>query len=413
VPYVAQNIAAMNEPPTMSARRGILGTRSHRVSVALYILIAFLYWSALYLYVPTLPTYVQGRSENLALVGMILAQYGLWQAVVRLPLGVAADWLGRRKPFIVLGILLSGVGAWVMGTADGAAGLAIGRAVTGLAASTWVPMTVAFSGLYPPQEAIRATAILTFVSSIGRMAATSVSGSLNGLGGYSLPFFLAAGVAALAALLMLSVPERMHAPQRPSLGKTGRLITRRDVLIPAMLAAVSQYANWGITFGFMPILAGQLGATHMAQSLLVSMHIAVVTVLTLAAAPVVNRIGTGWLVITTFALMAGAIGLAALAPTLAIVFVAQFCLGAAQGLSYALLMGMSIQNVADAERTTAMGLHQAVYAVGMFAGPWLCGSLAEALGLRPMFGVTAFVCLAAGLLLIRLLPRKQAAGRGE
>jgi MFS family permease len=72
---------------------------------------------SLYLYLPTLPTYTQTKTASLALVGAILAQYGLWQAIIRLPLGIAADWLGRRKLFIVVGISLSGVGAYVMGNA--------------------------------------------------------------------------------------------------------------------------------------------------------------------------------------------------------------------------------------------------------------------------------------------------------
>ncbi len=66
-------------------------------------------------------------------------------------------------------------------------------------------------------------------------------------------------------------------------------------------------------------------------------------------------------------------------------------------------MGMSIQRVGDAERATAMGLHQAVYAIGMFTGPWLSGLLADAIGLRPTFGLTAFFCLALGLLVSRWL----------
>jgi MFS family permease len=61
-------------------------------------------------------------------------------------------------------------------------------------------------------------------------------------------------------------------------------------------------------------------------------------------------------------------------------------------------MGMSIQRVADAERATAMGLHQAVYAIGMFGGPWLSGILADAIGIQPMFGVTAAACLVLGVL---------------
>jgi MFS family permease len=397
----------MNESPAMPTDHPPAALRSRRLSIALCTLVALLYWMALYLYVPTLPTYIQSKSENLALVGVVLAQYGLWQAVIRLPLGIAADWLGRRKPFIIVGIILAGVGAWVMGTAESASGLLIGRAITGLAAATWVPLTVVFSSLFPAQEAIRATALLTFVSSIGRMAATSATGSLNELGGYSLAFSLATGIAVLALLMVLLTRERTHPPRQPSVSGITHLITRRDVLLPSILAAVSQYANWAVTFGFLPILAKQLGATDVTLSLLLSMHIGVVTLNTLVAAAVVNRIGARRLVLANFVLMSAGIGVAALAPSLVWIFVAQFCLGVAQGLGYPVLMGMSIRDVADAERTTAMGLHQSVYAIGMFAGPWLSGMLADAMGIRPMFAVTAVGCLAVGLLLIRLLPERQ------
>jgi MFS family permease len=375
--------------------------------IALYVLVAFLYFVALYVYVPTLPTYVQSKSGNLALVGVVLAQYGLWQALIRLPLGIAADWLGRRKPFIIAGLILAGVGAWVMGTAESAGGMAVGRAITGLAAGTWVPLTVAFSGLFPAQEAIRATSILTFVGSVGRVSATSITGLLNEWGGYSLAFFAAAGSAALAALVMFSARERMHPPQRPSVAGIGRLITRRDVLLPSLLSAVSQYANWAVTFGFLPILAESLGAADVTLSALVSMHIGVVTVMSLAAAGLVNRLGARRLVLISFVLMAGGIGLVAVAHSLTLIFVAQFFLGIAQGLGYPVLMGMSIRDVADAERNTAMGLHQSVYAIGMFAGPWLSGILADAIGIRQMFVVTAIACLAIGLFMTRMLPRKQ------
>ena len=81
-------------------------------------------------------------------------------------------------------------------------------------------------------------------------------------------------------------------------------------------------------------------------------------------------------------------------------------MGLSQGVAYPVLMGMSIQHVADGERTTAMGLHQAVYAIGMFSGPWLSGILADGVGIQPMFGVTAFVCLVVGLTATRwLIPR--------
>jgi MFS family permease len=400
----------MDEISAQRAVPSVAGFGSRRLMIALYTVAVFLYWMGLYLYVPTLPTYVQTKSDNLTLVGVVLSQYGLWQAVVRLPLGIVVDWLGWRKPFIVGGFVLVGMGALTMGLANGVHGLIVGRAVTGLAAGAWVVLVAVFSSLFPPHEAVRASAMLTFGGSAGQVLATSVTGALNELGGYSLAFFLAAGVSALAILVVLPIREGRRPPQRPSVGSIGRLISRRDVLLPALLAAVSQYANWAATFGFMPILARRLGATDVVQSLLVSMHIGVMLLGNLVATSIVGRTGARRLVYLSFVLLAAGLGGAALTPSLALVFVSQFCIGLSQGIGYPVLMGMSIQHVVDGERTTAMGLHQAVYGVGMFAGPWLSGILADRIGIQPMFGVTGFACLALGVLVPRWLVGERESG---
>ncbi len=395
----------MDESPAASVALTAADVAGRKLLITLYTAAVFLYWMALYLYVPTLPVYAQSKADDLALVGVVLSMYGLWQAVIRLPLGIAADWLGWRKPFIIAGFALAGLGAWIMGMADKVDGLIVGRAITGLAAGTWVPLIVTFSSLFPPEEAVRASALLTMIGSVGRMLATSVTGSLNEMGGYPLAFFLATVAAALAIVIMLPAREKRRPPKQPSVVDTGRLITRRDVLLPSLLSAVSQYVTWATTFGFLPILAKQLGATNVTQSILVTMNIAVVTLGNLMATTLIRYMGAQRLVYLSFWLIAIGTGGAALAPSLPIVFLAQFCIGLSQGIGYPVLMGMSIQNVADAERTTAMGLHQSVYAIGMFTGPWLSGILADAMGIQPMFGVTAFACLALGLLGTRWLKR--------
>jgi MFS family permease len=372
---------------------------------ALYVLVVLFFWIALYLYLPTLPIYIHTKTERLASVGVVLAVYGLWQALIRLPLGIAADWLGRRKPFMVAGILLAGAGAWVLGNAEGMGGLVLGRTFAGLAAGTWVPLVVAFSALFPPREAARATSIITVVSSVGQLAAASATGSLNELGGYSLAFLLATASAGLALLLMLPVREKAHAPSKPSAAGLGKLISRRDVLLPALLAALIEYGSWAVARGFLPILAEQMGATDVTQSMLVSLHIGIVLLGGLAATLLVRRVGARQLLYATFAFLFAGLAGTALATSLTLVFLAQFSLGLAHGIGLPVLMGMSIEDVADTERTTAMGLFQSVYALGMFGGPWLSGWLAEAMGLQRMFGVTALGAAIAPILMIRLLPR--------
>jgi MFS family permease len=356
------------------------------------------YWISLYLYVPTLPVYAQSKTSNLALIGTVLSQYGLWQAIVRFPLGIASDWLGRRRPFIFLGFLLAGLGAWLMGSASSIQGVLVGRAVTGLAAASWVVLVVAFSSLFPPKEAVRATALLSTVNSVSRMFATGTTGELNNLGGYSLAFTLAAVSAGLAALVYLPVKEEPLERKSPSLQGTGRLVSRRDVLLPSLLNALAQYAVWATAFGFVPILAKQFGASNIVQSLLVSLNLAVGIVGNLFTTTFVKRFGARRLVLAGFLATVGGIFLLFLSQSLAWVFVATFLIGFGFGLTYPTLMGMSIEHVEGSQRSTAMGLHQAVYAIGMFAGPWLSGILAKSLGLQPMFGVTA-----VGVLILALL----------
>jgi MFS family permease len=370
---------------------------TRRALIVRYVVAVFLYWMGLYLYVPTLPIYAESKSDTFSLVGVVLAQYGLWQAIARLPVGTAADWVGRRKPFIVVGFGLAGLGALVMGLAGGIEGLIVGRAITGLAAATWVPLVVAFSGLFPPREAVRASALLTFVGSAGRMIATGVTGWLNDVGGYPLAYFAAAGVAGLAALVVLPARERPRAPQSPSLRNVAQVVKRRDVLLPALLAAVAQYANWATTFGFLPILARQLEATDVTLSFLLSLNIGVITAGNLLTTTVANRFGARWLLYSSLVLLAAGVGGAALASTLPWLFAAQVSIGLSQSFGYPVMMGMSIEQVPDDRRATAMGLFQAVYGVGMFAGPGLSGVLADAMGIRPMFGATALACLVVGL----------------
>jgi MFS family permease len=368
---------------------------------ALILVVSFLYWSSLYFYVPTLPVYIEERTGGLALVGMVLSMYGLWQAVVRLPLGIAADWVGRRKPFIIIGLGLAALGAWLLGTSDTISSLTLGRAITGLAAGAWVPLVVIFTSMFPSDQVVRASAILTLVSSLSRMLATGLNGSLIQLGGYSLAFNLSAGVALLAILVMLAVKEKPRPVQRPSLGGLGRFITRRDILLPSLLSAVMQYATWATTFGFLPLLAERLGASEVVQGVLVSLNIGVIVIGNLLTSTLSNRVSPRLMVLVSYVIIAAGILAAALTRSLIGVFIAQIAIGLSNGINYPVLMGMSIERVEESQRTTAMGVYQSVYAIGMFTGPWLSGILADWIGIQPMFAVTAGACLLLGILGLR------------
>jgi len=371
---------------------------NRKAAIGLYALAVFFFWGSQYIYLPTLPTYLQSKVIDLSWVGFVLSMYGLWQALVRIPLGIAADWWGRRKPFLIVGLALGALGAWILGTSDHLIGLTLDRAITGVSTGVWVVLVVAFSALFPPEEAVRASSLLMIANSFGRIVATASTGALDQLGGATLVFFVATGLGLLSAILILPIGETRRAPQPPSMRGIGKLFLRRDVLLPTLLSALMQYVLWSTSFGFFAVLAKQLGATSVIQGMIVTLHIVLAMLGNFVVLAQSQRGNAARLVGASFVLLFIGVLIAALASSLPIFFIAPIFTGAALGIGYPALMGMSIERVADSERTIAMGLHQAIYAIGMFVGPALSGVVADHIGLQPMFGITAVVMLALGLL---------------
>jgi predicted MFS family arabinose efflux permease len=259
--------------------------------------------------------------------------------------------------------------------------------------------------LFPLNDAIRATTWLTMANSAGRVLATALTGTVNHWQGPAGTFLVAAAIAGLAMLLVLPAAEPRHPTQPLSGQRIRQLFSRRDILLPSLLAALLQYVNWSTTLSFNPILARQLGGSDVTQSLLVSMNIGVAIIGNVTTATTVRTIGPRRVLYAGFGILATGVGLAALAPSLRFLFVAQFFLGLGEGIIYPLVLGLSIKRVIYGERNTAMGLHQTIYAVGTFAGPWLSGQLAAAIGLRATYGLVAVLVLGLSWLIVSRLER--------
>ena len=373
----------------------------------------FLYWLALYLYVPTLPLVVESKTGDLAMVGTVLAMYGLWQCLIRIPVGVWVDAIGSAKATIVGGFLVAGAGAVVMGLGNTGGALLLGRALTGLAAGTWVPLMASFSHLFAPSRAILASSLLTFAGSAGRLLATASTGFLNRMGGYGLAFFLA-GVAAVVAAVIVGITRLdRRAPQRPEPAEIMRLISNRKVLLPSILSTIGQFGSWAVTFGFLPILVHELHGDDIIKSLVMSMNLGALTVGNLLNTALVRRVPVRMVLYGSFGLFCAGILVAAAAAHFQMLFICSAMMGIATGVSYPTLMGMSIQHVSVHRRTTAMGIHQSVYAIGMFTGPWIGGLLAELSSVRLMFISVATVCLIASFAVIAVMRPSTPMGQGS
>lgn len=154
----------------------------------------------------------------------------------------------------------------------------------------------------------------------------------------------------------------------------------------------------------LPDLAAAFGASFQAVQWVVLAYLLAITTLIVSVGRLGDLVGRRRLLLAGLALFTGASGLAAAAPTLALLLAAR----ALQGLGAAAMMALTLAFVADVlpkERTgRAMGLLGTMSAVGTALGPSLGGLLIAGPGWRAIFLVNLPLGIAALYLAARHLP---------
>ncbi len=174
--------------------------------------------------------------HNLTLIGIALGVYGLTQAVLQIPFGMASDRYGRKR-VIIVGLLLFAAGSFLAAAATDIWWTIFGRALQGAGAIS-AAVTALAADLTREQHRTKVMALIG--SSIGLMFALSMvaAPALNALVGLH-GIFALTGILALAAILMVvkvvpDPPPAEHHDHAP--------VGFRDVLLDPQLMRL----NFGI-----------------------------------------------------------------------------------------------------------------------------------------------------------------------
>lgn len=139
--------------------------------------------------------------DDPASVGLAMGMYGLVQAVLQIPFGLAADKFGRKR-VIIFGLVLLGVGSVIAACATSVAGLALGRAIQGGGA-----ISAAVTALLADQtrDHVRTKGMALIGASIGLMFALSllIGPILAAHFGLSGIFAISAAMALLGILIVV------------------------------------------------------------------------------------------------------------------------------------------------------------------------------------------------------------------
>lgn len=357
-----------------SEREGLLSPAFVRVAAANFFF--FLTFASFFL----LPLHVRALGGSERTVGFVMGTNGVAGLVSVFLLGPLLDRYDRRA-FLRGGILVMMVTTLGYLAVDRIGPLLfVLRIVQGVAfAAGFNAASTLAAELAPPAR--RAAALGLFgVSTLGTHAlAPTIGEQVVRFGGFSTLFVVAAGYSVVSLLLTIGIPPSRH---RDVTAETALVLRGRLAIIVVVVALT------GIAFGtvitFIPTFVH-----HEAQLGSVSTFF-----LSYTAAAIATRFGAGGLgdtfgyrrvIVPALALLSVAIAALATVHSILALAITGVVFGTAQGIVYPTLNAFAIEHAPAGQLGRLQTLFNGAFNLGVTAGSFVLGVVADAYGHRPVF----------------------------
>jgi len=365
----------------------------------------------MFLILPVFALYAKSLTDNHALIGLALGMYGLTQAILMIPFGMASDKLGR-KPVIIGGLLIFAVGCFLAAWAaqeNSIYGIIVGRALQGAGAIS-AAITALLADLTREEKRTQAMAMIG--STIGLAFAVSMASSpaIYRWIGMSGMFALTGVLTVLAILVVLFVTPNpgKSAFHSDAEANPARLkdVLRNPELLRLDWGIFSLHAAQMAMFNVVPFALAQDGL-QVAEHWKVYLPVVVISFIFMIPVIIIGE-KQGKLKQT-------------LVGSVLLMVVAQLTLAASLnffwGVVFALLLFFIAFNVLEASlpslvskiappeaKGTAMGVYNTSQALGLFTGGVVGGLLAQHAGYFAVFVFCAALMLIWAVLAMGMTP---------
>lgn len=336
--------------------------------------------------------------EDIAMVGLAMGSYGMTQAFLQLPMGMASDRYGRKR-VIVIGLVVFAIGSLVAALASTLTGLLIGRSIQGAGA-----VSAAVTALLADQtrDVVRTKAMALVGISIGLMFAVALVAAplltawigLSGL--FGLTFALT--LAGIATVLWVVPPEPRQHVNAPR-GHYAEVLRHGDLMrvnLGVCALHTVQMSMW-VAVPAMLVQAGLPKAQHWE----IYLSAIVLSLIAMGALFSMERHGKlrGALLLSIALVLAGQIGFALMAagdatPTLWALGLMLFVFFCGFNVLEATQPSLVSRMAPDSLRGAALGTYNTLQSIGLFLGGAVGGVLVKWGGATGLFVATSLVTLA-------------------
>ena len=392
--------------------------KSNRTTLRLIFLTLFIDMIGFGIVIPVLPLYAEGNAAGSPFhaspdqLKWIVGIYSLLQVVCAPLIGKLSDRVGRR-PVLAVSILGTALGFAVLGAATTVTMLMVGRIIDGISGGNISTAMACIADSTTREQRSRSMGMVGAAFGLGFVIGPALGGVLSKHFGLSSPFYFAAGLALVNALLVIArLPEtltpevRARARDKASLGEvfgSGRAGTVVIALL-SQLAGVTGFSVMTALFAIFCEKRYNYDAAHVGYVLAYVGILGALMQGGVLRRLLVKPIEKPLAIIGT-AVLAASMGALALlpiggGPALLLLVCAGISIG--NSLSTPTLNGLASRAVDAHAQGRLMGMMQSAGGLGRFLGPMLGYSLVKYDGAFP-YGRTAFLASAALLALDCLL----------
>ncbi|WP_297988498.1 MFS transporter [Anoxybacillus sp.] len=354
----------------------------------LFLMASFLFWVSNFIYMPILSPYIEALGGTYTFIGIVLSSYGLMQFLFRLPIGIMSDFIKKRKPFIILGMLMTMISSLTFALTDSLGWALVSRSYAGVAAATWVAFTVLYSSYFRDAEIHKAMSSISFIVVLAQLIGMSLSGYIVDKWGWHAPFWIGGVLGVIGTIFSLFIYEPKTVAVQTSIQLKDLLsVVRESLLLKVSLLSILAHSIIFTTmFGFVPMYVLEIGLQKSDLGIIVFSFMIPHGVATLFVDRILLRFVNKWRVLSFFFFSTALFTLiTTFVHTKWLLCMLQVANGFSLGILFPLLLGMSIEPISHEKRATAMGMYQALYAIGMFGGPFFAGVLNSLVGIAAGF----------------------------
>lgn len=352
------------------------------------LIIIALFWFAQYIYVPNTAPYLLAQKVTADFVGIIVGVYGGVQMSLRFPMGILADWLGKHKLIIIVGCAFSGGASVVRLLESTGNGFLIANIMSGVASSLWVSFMLLSTKYITPDRMQTQIGYLFAANNFGIMLAFITSAVC--FEGFGMDFLCLCSAlsGALAMLLAMSLKEddpayaHLHEPpeskHRPLIADLVKVAKRKRIWFFAFLASIQQGVTMTTIMSFSNEAALRIGGSSYEMGLMTIVFILFNVISSYySGKPPFTRISQGFLVSSALFLLAAYCFLSVMVTHIYLLIIIQVFLGWSFGFVFTIATSEAIVGVEHYRRSSAIGLFQALFAIGMTTVPIIAGRIIE------------------------------------